>query len=94
VEGWSKKRSLHRIGRASGVERLLNFAARQAESVRLGGGDRKNWRKLPPVVGWVVILLDDRQHGVDGEAVGPTTQHLGNVAAQTEAELLGIYASD
>ena len=46
-------------------------------------------QNLPAVVGWVVILLDDRQHGVDGDAVSPTTQRLGNVAAQTEAELLG-----
>ena len=45
-------------------------------------------QNLPPVVGWVVILLDDRQHGVDGDAVSTTTQRLGNVAAQTEAELL------
>ena len=46
-------------------------------------------QNLPAVVGWVVILLDDRQHGVDGDAVSSTTQRLGNVAAQTEAELLG-----
>ena len=45
-------------------------------------------QNLPPVVAWVVILLDDRQHGVDGDAVSTTTQRLGNVAAQTEAELL------
>ena len=45
-------------------------------------------QNLPAVVAWVVILLHDRQHGVDGDAVSPTTQRLGNVAAQTEAELL------
>ena len=45
-------------------------------------------QNLPLVVARVVILLHDRQHGVDGDPVAATTQRLRNVAAQTKAELL------
>jgi hypothetical protein len=45
-------------------------------------------QNLPPVAGGIIILLDDGQHGVNGDAVPTTTQRLGNVAGQTEAELL------
>jgi hypothetical protein len=46
---------------------------------------------LSPIVAGVreiIALLDDGEYSVDGNAVAPTSQRLGNVVAEAEAELL------
>jgi hypothetical protein len=51
---------------------------------------------MPPVsedlafaISRVVAQLHHRQHGVNGQPIAAAAQRLRNIAAQTEAELLG-----